>query len=227
LYSKKVFFLILVFLGMISAAGQVRQGRQLEAGSIVSLTSKKGILYNGIDNTLAVDTSLYGDADGIIVKSNNGILVHDTCNRYLCIPDKLGTMWLSLYAVKGFDTSKIGFKYFSVINIPEPLLTINDRPVKTPSDISKSELLHCDSLGVYFTDDIPGSQNWMTITEFSLGYSYGGFYVEHVNPSNKFTRETIIILNRIGPDRVISIRAKVKAEGKIMKPLPIYRLTLY
>jgi hypothetical protein len=227
LSTNKILLSLFLLPGMISATGQVRQGRQLEEGRIVSLTSKKGILYNGIDNILAIDTSLYSNADRIFIESNNGIIVHDTCNRYLCLPDKLGTMWLTLYAVKGIDTTKIGFKYFSVINIPEPLLTINGRPVKTPSDISKSELIHCDSLGVYFTDDIPGSQNWMTISEFSLGYSYGGFYVEHVNPSNKLTRETILILNRIGPDRVISIRAKVKSEGKIIKSLPIYRLTLY
>jgi hypothetical protein len=200
------------------AIGQTRQGKSLNPESII---------YNGIDNLLVIDSSLFRGADTLIVLSNNGTILSDTCNRYLCIPKKLGTMWISVYALTDNDTSLLGYKYFLVLNIPEPLLTINGRPLTTPAEISKNELLNCDSLGVYFSDDIAGSDHWMTITEFSIGYSYGGFYVSHFNLSNKFTQETKEIIYRLGPDREISIRPIVKAEGNIMKPLPIYRIRIY
>jgi hypothetical protein len=226
-YLKKFVLLVLITLVCSSIFGQGRQGKPLDPNCIISLTSKKGILYNGIDNLMMIDSSLFVGSDTLIVKTNNGIFLNDTCNNYLCIPNKLGTMWLTIYAVTGSDTSMLGYKYFQVLNIPEPLLTINGRPMETPAFLSKNELMDCDSLGVYFSEDIAGSEQWMIITEFSLGYSYGGFYVSHTNSSNKFTFETREIINRLGPDREISIRPTAKAQGNIMKPLPIYRIRIY
>jgi hypothetical protein len=219
------FFVILNLTPILSAQG--RQGKALDPGSIISLTSKKGYLYNGIDNLLMVDPLLYIGADTLLIAVNNGLIVNDSSSRYLCIPSQIGTMWITLSSVKGSDTTLLGYKYFPVINIPEPLLTLDGRPIETPAYVSKNELLDCDSLGVHFSDDIAGSELWMVVTEFSLGYSYGGFYVSHANPSGQFTSETREIINRLGPDREISIRATVKSTGTILKQLPIYRIRIY
>jgi hypothetical protein len=206
---------------------QGRQGKALDSDDVISISSKQGILYNGIDNILRVDPSLYIEADTLLVTINNGIIISDTCNKYLCIPSNIGTLWLTIFSVKGNDTLMLGYKYFPVVNIPDPLLTLNSRPIKTPAFISKNELLDCDSLGVYFSDDILGSEHWMVVSEFSLGYSYGGFYVSHNNPSSKFTTETREIINRLGPDREISIRPTLRSRGNIFKSVPIYRIRIY
>jgi hypothetical protein len=68
---------------------------------------------------------------------------------------------------------------------------------------------------------------WLRITEFTLGYNYGGFHVSYLNPSNFISLETKEIINRLGPEHEISIRVKVEAEEKLMIELPIYRITLY
>jgi hypothetical protein len=218
----------IIFLCLCNSIfAQSRQGKPLEANSVISLTSKKGILYNGIDNVLSIDSSFFVNSDTLLVQTNNGVIVNDTCNRYLCIPRKIGTMWLTVYSVIKTDTLMLGFKYFSVQNIPDPLLTLNTRPISTPAKVSKNELMNCDSIGVYFTDDIEGSEKWMSVVDFSLGYSYGGFYVSHLNPSNKFTIETKAIINQMGPDKEISIRPTVRSEGKILRSLPIYKIRIY
>ena len=95
------------------------------------------------------------------------------------------------------------------------------------AQIPKSLLMDCDSLSIFFTDDLPGSNAWIQITEFTLGYNYGGFHVSFLNPSNHILFETKEIINRLGPEHEISIRVKVKSIGKIIKELPIYRLTIY
>ncbi len=222
-----VIILLLCNFHFLPILAQSRHGKPLSQNTIISLTSKKGILYNGIDNLMQLDQSELFEYDTLLLFTNNGYIIKDTLNRYLCYPEKVGTLWLTINSVLNNDTSMVGFKYFSVENIPDPLLTLNDQPIETPITLSKASLHNCDSLGIFFSDDIAGSEYWMTITEFSLGYSYGGFYVSHNNPGNKFSSTTKNIISRLGPEREISIRPFVLSEGKVFKQLPIYRIKIY
>jgi len=170
---------------------QGRYGNELDNNIIVSLTSKRGVLYNGIDNILKLNQPL----DSVIkytflMQTNNGYITKDTGTYYLCIPQRTGELRLTLFKIAAYDTIMIGYRFFLVENIPDPLLTINSRPISTPITLPKMALLNCDSLGVFFSEDIPGSDGWMTITEFTIGYSYGGFYVSHTNLTNKLTDKT-------------------------------------
>jgi hypothetical protein len=233
LYHLKNITFILIFLytncSFIAAPlhAQSRHGKPLDENAIKSITSSKDILYNGIDNRLRLDQKVFYGFDTLLLHSNNGSILIDTLNTYLCYPEKVGSLWLTVYSILNNDTAMLGFKYFLVENIPEPLLTLNNRPIKTPITLPKSTLISCDSLGVFFSEDLKGSENWMTITEFSLGYSYGGYYVSHNNPSNKLSKSTKDIISKLGPEKELSIRPVVRSEGKVMKQLPIYRITIY
>jgi hypothetical protein len=211
---------------MLPLRAQSRHGKPLEK-RIISMTSNKDILYTGIDNLLILNTTEFENTDTFLLHTNNGFILKDTLNTYICYPEKVGSLWLTIFSILGNDTSMLGFKYYSVENIPEPLLTLDNRPIKTPISLPKATLLACDSLGVFFSEDIPGSEYWMTITEFSIGYSYGGFYVSHNNPTNKFSAATREIISRLGPERELSIRPVVKSLGEVYKQLPIYRITIY
>ncbi len=91
----------------------------------------------------------------------------------------------------------------------------------------KKTLLNCDSLAVYVSNDIIGSENWLTISEFLIGYNYGGFHVSHLNITNKLNDKTRQILTYMGPEREISIKLTVESEGKVFRRLPIYKITIY
>jgi hypothetical protein len=210
-----------------NSMAQGRYGLELSETSIVSLSSKKGYLYAGIDNYLMLDSSLVNNSIFTALGTSNGQVFMDTNNVGLIIPEKAGKLRLSLICTDGSDTVLNGYKYFHVKDIPDPQLTLDSIPIPSNAAIKKNVLLSCDSLGIYFSDDIIGSSHWMIITGFILGYNYGGFYVSHINPTNKLSKETKELINRIGSEEEISIRTTIEYECKIKKELPIYRIQIY
>jgi hypothetical protein len=221
------FFIILLIGQAAAIQAQSRYGKPLAQNTITSITSTKEILYNGIDNLLVIDSLVYSQCDTILLQSSNGYILADTLNTFLCYPEKPGDLYLTLFSISENDTTVMGFKSFPVKNIPEPQLTLNTQPINTPVRLPKSVLINCDSLGIFFSEDINGSESWVKITEFSLGYIYGGYYVSHHNPSNKILKSTKDIINQLGPEKELSIKIKVRSEGKIIKQLPIYRIRVY
>ncbi|MBA7528539.1 hypothetical protein ES705_20726 [subsurface metagenome] len=229
--SLKYFvFLLTIFQSTIiaeSLQAQGRYGSPLKEDDLTILSSKSGYLYSGIDNFIKVRSHYVKTSDTILFKSTNGDVLHDSGQVYLLIPERPGKVRLTLYAKSDYDTIIIGYKHFIVKRIPKPQLVVNNTIIQTSDTLMKNTLLTCDSLKVFFSDDIIGSDKWLKIKEFSLGYNYGGFHVSHFNPSNKFTEETKHIIRYLGPDRVISIRLTVESEGMITRQLPIYRITIY
>jgi hypothetical protein len=227
--SGYLFFIFISIILLIPAKifCQSRLGKQLDSGLIVTQSSYNGFLYSGIDNFLKINPSLNKNYDTILLNSNNGRLFPDTNNLILIIPSRPGKARLTVKGVNFRDTVELGYFYFTVYGIPEPKLTLNNTPIETPCNIPKKVLLDCDSLGVFFSKDIIGSEKWMKISKFTLGYNYGGFYISHINPSNRFTLSTKQILNQIGPDREITIRPTIESAGKVSKDLSIYKITIY
>jgi GldM C-terminal domain len=227
LLKYQIIILIFLFLTSKTLLSQYRLGNHLNEKSISTLSSSKGLLYVGIDNLLKIDNSIIKDFDTINIESNNGSIVPDSNHLILIVPDRPGKVRLNLTGIRNKDSTEIGYKYFNVIGIPDPMLMINNIPINTPCTIPRKVVLSCDSLGIYFSDDIAGSDKWMKISKFILGYNYGGFYISHLNPTNILTNETKQILQKIGPDREISILLTTESEGMVYKELPIYRITIY
>jgi hypothetical protein len=227
--SGYLLFILISQLLLHSAkiSGQYHFGKEIDSGLIVTQSSYKGYLYSGIENFLKIDTSLNKKYDTIIINSNNGKIFPDTNNLFIIIPNRPGKVRLTLKGVSYRDTLQLGYFYFIVFGIPEPKLTLNNIPIETPCNIPKKVLLDCDSLGIFFSNDIVGSDKWVKISKFTLGYNYGGFYISHINPSNRFTPNTKQILNQLGPDREIMIRPTIESTGNISKELAIYKITIY
>ncbi|MBN1949558.1 MAG: hypothetical protein JW801_00040 [Bacteroidales bacterium] len=225
--GKAVFLMFLMAGFSQNISSQGRYGVALSETSIQCLSSKKGNLYQGIDNYLKVDTGFFVECEEINVISSNGIALWDSANQYLLIPERAGKLRLSVGCVQCGQEEVMGYRYFNVTNVPEPQLMLDGVPIDNPASLPKSRLLTCDSLSIFFNDDLVGSSEWMLITDFQLGYNYGGFHVSHFNPSNKLSHETREIISRLGPDHEISIRATVKSLGDMRKQLPIYRIRIY
>jgi hypothetical protein len=220
-------FILLLLLNFNLLRAQGRYGEQLPENSITSSLSNKGYLYSGIDNLIRIDYSIISECDTFFLMAPGSIIIHDTIDKFLIIPERPGTIRLSVYCLKGKDTMALGYRYFTVNNIPDPSIKINGHILITPALISKNLLLSGDSISIYFSDDLIGSENWFRITDFSIGYNYGGFHVSHLNPSNKISMQTKNLISRLGPDHEISIQFTVESEGKIKKQLPIYRIQFY
>lgn len=221
------FIIVSVCFPVQESFSQSRYGVALDSNKITTLSSKTGILYRGIDNYIQIAPFLQAKYDTILVVSNNGKVFYEKDNTLLVIPSRLGKIRLMLTGISGNDTISLGYSCFAVQGVPEPRLTIDDIPINTHCIIPKRALIDCDSLGIYFSQDIVGSEKWLKVTRFILGYSYGGFFVSHINPSNVFSKETKIIINQIGPDREIGILAIVEGEGELTKKLPVYKITIY
>ncbi len=231
-YHPKPFgcILYLVFLMIIStpeSGAQGRYGDLLPDHSMNCTTSISGDLYSGIDNHLLLNTEEFQSPEKIWISSTNGIAVFDTLNRFLVIPEKPGKVRYTLYLIEGIDSTLLGYRFYSVRRVPEPRLRIDQTLIPVHGQVSKSLLMYCDSLSVFVSDDIPGSESWFTVREFTLGYNYGGFHVSYVNPSGSMLMETRKILNTLGPDREISIKATMVSHSGIEKELPIYRMVIY
>ncbi len=217
--------LLLLSAHLLKAQG--RFGSELPEDALTCLTSIKGYLYSGIDNYLQINFSRIPDCDTLFLNTSSGTIISDTIDRYLIIPERPGNIRLTVQCLKNTDTLNLGYKYYIVHSLPDPCIILNNQPVCTPSSVNKNIFLATDSISVFFSDDIIGSDSWLKITDFTIGYTYGGFVVSHLNATNKISQKTREIIYRLGPDHEVSIRFNVESEGKIRKQLPIYRLRLY
>ncbi len=227
LKSYMILFLVSLFLSLTEISKcQTRYGNELNDSVLVAIDSRNNILYTGIDNYIIADFSKFEENYEYIIKVNNGIVFSDS-NYYVAIPDRPGDARFLVLGIRDNDTVLIGYRYFEVRNVPEPLLAIDTLRLKEEDVISKNHFLNSDSLDIFISDDIIGSETWFRIIKFTLGYLYGGYYVEHTNDTKIISRETKQIIYTIGPTKEIIIKPVVEGEGKLIKELPIFRLTLY
>ncbi len=206
--------------------GQYRYGENLSDSIFDLVNSKNGILYAGIDNP--VEIRLPGDEniEDYILEVTNGIVFYDSL-QFITIPVRSGISRLILSKVEGTDTILKGHKFFQVRSVPEPLLRIDTFCFSEESGIYKHQLLYADSLSIFFSSDIPGSENWFRVKEYSIGYIFGGFYRSYSFDGNKISNAAKIIVNRISPGKVIVFRIVAESDSKIRKELPVYRLRLF
>lgn len=218
-------FLVLNFEGKVNA--QFRYGDELKDVDFKILSSREGHLYSGIDNYIQVSSETITNLEGIYIESTNGDIFADSGQIYLLIPTRPGKVRLTLYSITGKDTTILGYKNFPVKRVPEPQLIVGNTLVNVVDTLMKRTLLDCDSLIVYFSYDIIGSEHWLKISEFLIGYNYGGFHVSHLNQSCILNDKTKQLITYMAPDREISIKLTVESEGKVYQELPIYKITIY
>lgn len=205
---------------------QSRYGKLLDSNFLHILSSKKGVLYSGIDNFIEINPPDSIKNSILYFSANNGIMLKDEQN-YLVIPKRSGKIRIMAYLINGNDTLIYGHRYLNVERVPEPKLKINQLILDEKGYLLKSELLKCDSLEIIFDPDIIGSETWYKVQSFTIGYSYGSFYKSYFNNGNIPSSRTRRIISRISPGKKIVIRTKAEGEGNVVMDLPIYRLTIY
>jgi hypothetical protein len=206
--------------------GQYRYGKNLSDSIFSLINSKSGILYAGIDNPVKVCLRNGENIEDYILEVTNGTAFYDSL-QFITIPVRSGISRLILSKVEGTDTILKGHRFFQVKNIPDPLLRIDTSCFGEVSNIFKQQLLNADSLSVFFTSDIAGSESWFRIKEFSIGYIFGGFYRSYSFKGCEISDTAKIIISRISPGKVVVFKLIAESEGKVQKELPVYRLKLF
>lgn len=223
-----IFLIVVVFLYKDNTViAQFRYGDELTNINFKILTSRGGHLYSGIDNYILISSEIFKNSDTIHIESTNGKIFADSGQVYLLIPERPGKVRLTIYSIIDRDTTLLGYKHFLIKQIPDPQLIIGNTLISISDTIMKKTLLDCDGLAIYISNDIIGSENWLKISEFSIGYNYGGFHVSHLNLTNTLSEKTKQLLMYMGPDHEISIKLTVESQGFIFSQIPIYKIIIY
>ncbi len=206
--------------------GQYKYGKSLADSVLFSSISTNNVLYVGIDNPLTLHISQVVLPDSYFLFSSNGPVFFDSI-QFATIPNRSGIARIVVYKMVESDTVLVGYKFFKVFNIPDPMLAINSVVFSEEDTVSRLFLLNADTLSIHFTDDIIGSDNWFRIKKYSIGYLYGGLYRSYEINGNQFTLQVKRMINIIGPGKEIIIKPYVTGQGRLSKNMPIYRLLLY
>ncbi len=216
------FFILISLPGM----SQFKYGQRLKDSTILAINSNEGSLYVGIDNPLQLNYVKNNNADDFLLSTNNGKLFFDSLN-YISIPKRSGKARIVISTIDNSDTTLIGYKYFIVKNIPDPMLQIDTLLFSELDTIMKSYLLTADNLEIFVSSDIIGSENWFKIIKYEIGYFYGGLYTSSLINGNKLTNKAKQIIYKLGPGKELVFDIAVEGEGKLIKELPIYRFIMY
>jgi hypothetical protein len=223
--AKFYICLILIWCPWI-LKGQYRYGENLSDSIFNLVLSRSNTLYAGIDNPVEIEINDNERFEDYILETTNGVVLYDSL-RFITIPVRSGLSRLVLSKIEANDTILKGHRFYQVKNVPDPLLRIDTICYDETSDIYKRQLLQCDSISVFFSSDIMGSENWYKITEYSIGYIFGGFYRSYTFKGNQFSNAAKSVIMRISPGKIIVFRIIAESEGNIRKELPVYRLRLF
>ncbi len=197
---------------------------------VKSGNSINNYLYSGIDNNLEIS---YPDEEikkyNLFLKSNNG-LISNSEDGWFTVPDHAGRSFISVFIVTlSSDTLMIGKKEFIVKKIPFPVLKVNGNIIKDSIVVNRQIFNSGDTLKLYFTDDLPESNNWFEITNFTLGYMYGFKYVSLNNEGAVFSPESLELIENLRRNQqlVINVTRVTPTGIVVLRELPLVRFKVY
>jgi hypothetical protein len=213
----------LVFCTTVQA--QTRYGFLLPDSAIYSVTSLSNTLYVGIDNRLHMDNSLWTHYDSIAFKCNNGHLLLDS--TYFVIPSRAGNLRIEVHGYVNGKKDTLGFSRFKVLPLPAPKIVFGSTIIDDSMRINNEIFIQADSLYIALSDDIPASKNWIEVREFSIGYNYGGYFIEETSESNAITKEMKAFIAKYGTGKWFSVKVITQSGDALLLTNPMYKVFFY
>ncbi|NJK85826.1 MAG: hypothetical protein HC906_07535 [Bacteroidales bacterium] len=217
---------ILFTFFLIPAFSQYKYGSNFGDSVLYCLSSKSNHLYEGIDNVIELIIDGKTNPEDYILSTNNGIVFRDSLD-FITIPRRIGKSRLIVSQLNGNDTLTLGFSYFNVKRVPDPMLRLDTLSFNEIDTVLKKSIIQADSLTIYFGSDIIGSENWFKIVRYNIGYFYGGFYKSFNYTGNLLNNELKYLISSLGPGKDITITIWAEGEGMLIKELPIFRWIVY
>ena len=192
-----------------------------ENDTLLVTSSYSNTLYIGMDNIIHVKLK---DSACRIKTDNGQIFKDDEEEDYCLLPKEQGTAVISLEdTVKGRIIYK---KAFFVKKLPPLKVSLCDLILNNAERVNRLFLLSCDSINVYYTDDIVGADKWLEVTRFTIGYNYGTYFVEFASRDNHYTSQMEKALREVRTGSVmrVNITCKDKTGFKIVLPVISFKI---
>jgi len=188
--------------------------------------SKSNSIYLGIDNRVRLKSFPLGA--NLVLQTDNGMVFKAEDDFFVLIPVRPGRILLrAINIVASCDTMLVCSSEMIVSRFPQPALVIDSIRYSDGADISIAKLLMADSVGIYFTDDIIGIDEWYKVSGFTLGYFYGNYFISYESESNRFTEPMREALRKLFPGNEITFRFELKSNSDITMKRPIMKFRLH
>ncbi|HEY4787694.1 MAG TPA: hypothetical protein VIH57_16670 [Bacteroidales bacterium] len=196
---------------------------------LVSITSRSGDLYAGINNSLEV---MFPEGETLPYKvhltTNNGSIKPLNSDRFVTDPKFVGNSYVRIFlVVSNNDSVLVGRKKFTVSSIPSPCLKIGQTIIQENSTVNRKIFFGNDSLKLYFTNDLPESDDWYKIDFFNSGFTYGGAYFYEDNKGPILSKNAIDVIQKQLPGREMVIKViSVTPKAQHFRIMPIIRFKI-
>lgn len=191
--------------------------------TILITRSYSNTLYVGIDNIVKVNKKVIKFP--VELATDNGEIFPEDDFYYL-IPYKVAPTTLTLYK-KGDKKTLVGKFTYQVKSLPPPQVSMCDLLIDKVSEIDKRFLLNCNTIKAYYSDDLVNANEWLEITRYSIGYTYGNYYIEFFSPTNTMTDEMKDAIVKMPNGSRLNINLTCKSQGNIKIVLPTIQIMVY
>jgi hypothetical protein len=187
--------------------------------TVISLTSSENTIIRGIDNKVFVRSNLFQGKVNIQIDQKY-ILSRDENYLLLSSPSLDSKENLSLL-IGNFKNDTIYYKIFRNESLPVPSIFIGHVNLSETKLLRLNELQMADSIFILFRNTLAGSSEWLKIKRFTIGYSYGSYYITHDNIGNILTQKTKRILLGMKPGQEVSLSILAEGTGEVKKEVPL------
>ncbi|QQS51310.1 MAG: hypothetical protein IPM71_00885 [Bacteroidota bacterium] len=222
---RPLFFFLITLFFIPSLYAQSRFGLDLSAETIFSTSSRSNTLYTGIDNYLELKLDETMGYDSIILQCNNGKVFFDSC--YVVIPRRPGSLRIEVFGFIDDNIDTLGYKSFKVNTLPSPQLAFDEIIVSDSILVDHKDFINADTMFMVYTNDLIGSDKWLRISEFTIGYNYGGYYIGESNNNGAITQEMKELVLNKGIGRWMSVKVICQANSSLFLSNIIYRVLFY
>jgi len=204
------------------------QAHKRSPDHIFAENSADNNLYVGIDNyvTLACDHDTSA-VDKYLSLSSGQIFKEG--NRYLIIPTRAGFLNIKTHFVllSSGDTIIHDVDRLAVLNVPQPVIFLNEKRIKDIKSISRYALMSSNGFELFFSDDILDASTWYSIEQVSMSYEYGGNAFNYTNSGPLFSDEMKHHMENIFPGKEVIFRIRIKSPENIAKDIPLFKVQVY
>ncbi len=228
--AKGVSLFILLILSSYALKGQVFTALYDSSlvhfdEPLVSPLSLENIVFRGIDNPFILNTSLF--PRGVDSITANG--------QYLCEPNgsliyhwdgerEQDVLYINIWFGKTEPTIR---KEFIIRPLPEASIYFGHTCISHTHILLKNDILSADSVYVLYGHEMSENGSWMKVDHYSIGYSYGNYYITKENSGNKVENSVRNLLLGMRPGQEISLRLLLQGLGSMEKEVSDLRFRVY
>lgn len=218
------FIFLILFFQKTNAAGQYLDTIVVST-DIASLISKKGILYQGIDNVLEISGVHLKNKEVFVTTSNGKAYLMD--NKIYLMPRKKGFANVQVSWNNNTDTLYKVNKRFYVVALPLPVLMVDNIKLQDKNSINREIFMNCDSIHVFYGEDLLVANRWATISHFVLGYAYGNNFMKFEFEGKKIPDRFRKVVSRIPPGKEVTLRVYLQYRNGITASVKNFKTILY